>query len=49
MLFFFAFITFEDQSWSGTETDLGARLPRKDVFQQPLVLDFGIIAATQDK
>ena len=35
--------------WAGTETALGARLPRKEVFQQPLILDFGLIAAMQDK
>jgi len=35
--------------WAGTETALGARLPRKEVFQQPLILYFGLIAAMQDK
>jgi hypothetical protein len=35
--------------WAGTETALGARLPRKEVFQQPLILDFGLIAAMQCK
>jgi hypothetical protein len=30
-----------------TKTGLGASLPRKEVFQQPLILDFGSIAAMQ--
>jgi hypothetical protein len=29
------------------ETALGARLPIKEVFQQPLILDFGLIVAMQ--
>jgi hypothetical protein len=32
---------------AGTKIGLGSRLSRKEVFPQPLILDFGSIAAMQ--